>query len=286
MTQLVEAIDGIYRVEFDNPKAQENTEVYLVRGAAAAIIETGPAIMVPEILVALRLLDLHERDIRYTILTHLHLDHAGGAGQLARELPNTKIVVHQRGAGHLIDPRKLIEGTQRAFGADFEKEHGAIVPIASEQVLSVQGGETLDLGGRQLELVYTPGHAAHHLVILDRKTRGLFCGDTLGQYFPEVDLLVPVPALPLFNVEMTRESIEKIRRLKPAVLLFSHGGPRRDVERLIRGFEDSIDILDTIASEAHSQGLDAEQLSERLRQHDTKVMDLLRSPRTPGNVRH
>lgn len=285
MTEVIEVAADIYQVKFDDRRSQEITDVYLMRANDAAIIEIGSATMVPEILAALRFLHWDKRDVAYIIPTHLHLDHAGGAGQLARELRSARVVAHQRGVRHLVYPAKLIEGIREAFGSEFEKEYGAIVPVPSEQVLAVHDGDLLDLGGRELEVLYTPGHASHHIVILDRKTRGLFCGDALGQYFPEVDLIVPVPALPVFDVEMAKESIERMRRLRAEMLLFSHGGVRRDVERLMGHVEAGIDILAGIASEAFQQGLDMEELSKRLSGPDMRMKEVLKSPAIPKRIR-
>ena len=285
MTEVIEAADGIYRVKLDRDRALESCDIYLLRGDMGAIIETGPSSVIPEVLEALRLLNWDESDIAYVIPTHLHLDHAGGASKLARALPNAQVLAHQRGARHLIDPTRLIEGTRHAYGDNFEEKYGAILPVSSARVLTVHGGEILDLGSRELEIHYAPGHAPHQIVILDRKTRGLFCGDALGEYFPKLDLITPVAAPPLFDVEAAKESLRSIRRLKPAMLIFSHGGVRRDVDRVIDLVEQSIDGLSGIAREAFRQGLDAEELSKRLGDYDEKLAAVLGRTDIPEKLR-
>jgi len=263
----------------------ESCDIYLLRGDLGAIVETGPSSVVSEVLEALRLLNWDKSDIAYIIPTHLHLDHAGGAGKLARALPNARVLAHQKGASLLVDPTRLIEGTRHAYGDNFEEKYGAILPVSSERVLTVHGGEILDLGGRELEIHYTPGHAPHQIAILDRKTRGVFCGDALGEYFPKLDLITPVAAPPFFDVEAAKQSLRKIRRLKPTMLLFSHGGVRRDIERVIDLVEQAIDGLSGIAREAFRQGLDAEELSRRLGDYDQKLAEVLRSPDIPEKIR-
>ena len=131
-------------------------------------------------------------------------------------------------------------------------------------MLKVDGGETLDLGGRQLQIYYTPGHAPHHIAILDSKTQGLFCGEALGHYYPELDLLSPAVALPFFDVDMAKKSIRDIRRLKPAMLLFSQRGVSKDVERLAYLAEEAIDAFSAVILEGFHHGASITALSQRL----------------------
>jgi len=285
LTEVVEDVEGIYRVKLARDRVFESCDIYLLRGDLGAIIETGPSSVIPEVLEALRILNWDRADIAYVIPTHLHLDHAGGASKLVRALPNAQVVAHQRGARHLIDPTRLIEGTRHAYGDSFEERYGAILPVSSGRVLTVHGGEVLDLGGREMEIHYAPGHAPHQIAILDRKTRGLFCGDALGEYFRKLDLITPVAAPPFFDVEAAKESLRNIRRLKPAMLILSHGGVRRDVDRVIDLVEQSIDGLSGIAHEAFRQGLDAEELSKRLGDYDEKLAAVLRRPDIPEKIR-
>ena len=120
MPQIIEAADGIYRVEFDDSRAVATTEVYFVRGDLAAIIETGPSILIPELLQALRLLNWDKEEVAYVIPTHIHMDHAGGVGRLMQELPRAQVVAYGRAARHLIDPTKLVQGTRQTYGDNFE----------------------------------------------------------------------------------------------------------------------------------------------------------------------
>lgn len=285
MTEVVEAAEGIYRVKLSRDRAFVSCDIYLLRGDLGAIIETGPSSVVHEVLEALSILNWYKTDIVYVILTHVHLDHAGGASKLIRALPNAQVVAHHRGARHLIDPTRLTESTRHAYGDNFDEKYGAILPVSSERVLTVHGGEVLDLGSRELEIHYTPGHAPHQIAILDRKTRGLFCGDALGEYFRKLDLITPVAAPPFFDVEAAKESLRNIRRLKPAMLIFSHGGVRRDVDRVIDLVEQSIAGLSGIAHEAFRQGLNAEELSKRLGDYDEKLAAALVRPDIPDEFR-
>jgi glyoxylase-like metal-dependent hydrolase (beta-lactamase superfamily II) len=162
---------------------------YLVRGRdSVAVVETGTFRTVPRILAALEQARLPREAVSHVIVTHVHLDHAGGAGALMRELPRATLVAHPRGARHLVDPSKLWAGTVAVYGAEpTQAMYGAPVPIAPERV--VEGGEgfTLDLGGRRLRLLDAPGHAKHHFVVFDEATRGFFTGDSFGLSYREAD---------------------------------------------------------------------------------------------------
>lgn len=208
----------------------------------------------------------------YIIPTHLHLDHGGGAGLLAKELPEARVVAHLKGARHLMEPSRLIEGTRQAFGAHFEEEFGPILPVPEQRMLVVEGGERLDLGGRELEIVYTPGHASHHICILDDKTRALFCGEALGHYHPEVNFISPSVAMPMFEVELALKSIRTIRELMPELLVFSQYGASRDVDQLVDLAEQQVKVHAEIVLQAVRQGASQAEMEKRLREYDRSLL--------------
>src|SRR5512138_3241421 len=142
---------------------------YLVRGRdSAAVVETGAASAVPRILAALAAQGLSPADVSHVVVTHVHLDHAGGAGALLRELPRARLVVHPRGARHLVDPSKLVAGTIEVYGeARFRALYGELVPVPAERVVEAPDGFTVELGGRRLRILDAPGHAKHHFVVWD-----------------------------------------------------------------------------------------------------------------------
>jgi len=272
MTTVFEAAPDIYQVQFDNDSDLTNCEVYLLRGEVGAVIEAGPAALIPQVLEALRLLRWDYTDIAYVIPTHLHLDHGGGAGALTQALPQAKVVAHCRGARHFVNPSELIEGTREAFGPDFERTYGAILPVLSERVLGVADGEVLDLGGKQLQILYTPGHAPHHMSVLDKETKSLFCGDALGRYFPELDLICPTITLPMFDRELARDSTAKMRQVGAGFLAFSHGGVCRNVNRMIDLAEEAVDVFCGMALEALGQNLSVAELAARFRDYHRKLV--------------
>jgi glyoxylase-like metal-dependent hydrolase (beta-lactamase superfamily II) len=162
---------------------------YIVRGRdAAAIVETGHAATVPRLLAALEQLGLAREAVSHVIVTHVHLDHAGGAGALMRSLPRATLVAHPRGARHMIDPAKLWAGTVGVYGEEATRAlYGDPIPVAAERVVEAPDGFSVDLGERRLRFLDAPGHARHHVVVLDEATRGLFTGDSFGLSYRETD---------------------------------------------------------------------------------------------------
>jgi glyoxylase-like metal-dependent hydrolase (beta-lactamase superfamily II) len=156
----------------------------------------------------------------YIIPTHIHVDHAGGAGALAKRYPRAKVLVHPRGAKHLANPSHLIEITQRIYGSDFETRSGAVLPVPESQLQVVENEDIIVLGGRQLQIIHAPGHASHHLAILDMSQNGLFCGEALG--LPPH--LLPSAAPYSFDEDAYLRTIEYLRQLRPRTLFYSHGG--------------------------------------------------------------
>jgi glyoxylase-like metal-dependent hydrolase (beta-lactamase superfamily II) len=162
---------------------------YVLRGRdSAAVVETGHVHAVPRVLGALRQLGIARDAVSHVIVTHVHLDHAGGAGALLRELPRATLVAHPRGARHLVDPSKLWAGTVGVYGEEATRAlYGEAIPVAAARVVEAPDGFSLDLGARPLRFLDAPGHARHHVVVLDEATRGFFTGDSFGLSYRETD---------------------------------------------------------------------------------------------------
>ncbi len=184
--------------------------VYYIASSAPAIIDIGPSVATLDLIEALQRLDDPSR-LRYAVLTHIHMDHAGGAGSLVRQLPQVEIVVHRRGARHLADPAKLIEASKTAFGDDFEQQYGVVLPVPENRIKSVDDGDVVDLGNRKLRVIYGPGHATHHMAVWDEENRELFCGEALGR--PQSTIVAPVSG---FDPDLALETIDRLQALQPA----------------------------------------------------------------------
>jgi glyoxylase-like metal-dependent hydrolase (beta-lactamase superfamily II) len=188
-------------------------------------------VLVPDIQKAAEELGISKPE--YIIPTHIHLDHAGALGKLALTFPDTWLVLNRQGARHMVEPSRLIKSTKMAFGDDFEKMYGPILPLPESRLKLVRDGDRLKLGGRELLIVHTPGHAAHHIAIFDTKTWGLFCGESLGLIYGPGYPPLPAVAPPSFDLELYLNDMKNLKALKPRLLFYSHGTVADEPEKLI-----------------------------------------------------
>ena len=197
--------------------------VYLIDDEEKALIETGTSNDVAAILAAVKDFGLRPPDIDYLIVSHVHLDHAGGAGFLLESMPNATVYVHERGAKHLEDPKKLVASAGQAL-RDMASEFGTMRPIRPDRLVPVRDGTTLDLGRRVLRFLDSPGHAPHELTIFDESNRCVYTGDACGLYFPADEILIPIAPAPSFDLGQNLTVFRRLMELQPRALLFSHFG--------------------------------------------------------------
>jgi glyoxylase-like metal-dependent hydrolase (beta-lactamase superfamily II) len=279
--EIVDAGNGIHVVDTGYVRPRLAASHIVVDGDRAAIVDTGPAPAAPYILDALVQLGLEREQVEYLLLTHVHLDHAGGAGQLMAALPNARAVLHPRGAPHLVEPSKLIAGSVAVYGEDLFRElYGEIVPVPAERVTTVQDGDRLQLGARTFVFLDTPGHARHHYCAVDLDHRLIFSGDTFGISYREFDtsagpFVFPTTTPVQFDPPALHASIDRLMSYRPERIALTHYGPVGDLERLARDLHDCIDELVRIAR-AHADARDRRtriaadmfaRLSERLDRH-------------------
>jgi len=266
MVELKEVANGIYHFEASLPVMTSPFTVYLIKETQGVLIEPGPASLVPLIQEAMKQLGMKE--LAYIIPTHIHVDHAGGAGKLAELFPRAKVLVHPNGLKHAVDPSRLIESTKSVFGPDFEAGFGPILPVPESQIKVPQDGEVIKVGSRELQIIYAPGHAPHHIAIIDRSVNGIFCGEALG--LPgEGGKHPPMPAVapPSFDQELYIKSMEKLRKLGAKALFYSHGGVvGYDVDRLITQAEEFTRILGEIIIKALKEGGSNEEINRRVKE--------------------
>jgi glyoxylase-like metal-dependent hydrolase (beta-lactamase superfamily II) len=209
------------------------TSAYLIHAAHPTLVETGPTTSVEAVHAGLDSLGLGADDLANIVVTHIHLDHAGGVGRLAAAFPSATVWVHERGAPHLADPAKLVASAARVYGDERLKTlFGDVDPVPAERLRSVTEGDSVHLGDRSLEVLYTPGHASHHVSLVDTGSGALFTGDALGVHLPDVGVLQPATPPPDIDIELGVESIERIRERADGLLLFSHFGPVTEVDEL------------------------------------------------------
>ncbi|MGH9390999.1 MAG: MBL fold metallo-hydrolase, partial [Vicinamibacteria bacterium] len=198
--------------------------IYLVDDDRKAVIETGTSWDASRILEAVRAFGLKPADVDALVVSHIHLDHAGGAGFLMSEMPQAKVYVHERGFKHLVDPTKLVASARQALGPEEAELFGTMRPISADRLVSVKDGDLLDLGKHRLQFLDSPGHAPHELTILDERNRCLYTGDAAGLYFPGDEILMPIAPAPAFDLEKNLETFRRLLTLEPRALLFSHYG--------------------------------------------------------------
>ncbi len=236
---------------------------YYLDGDMPVLIDPGPGSVAPELLAADGL-GIDWRNLSYIIPTHIHLDHGGGTGYLVQHLQKPEVILHPKGATHFIDTSILVRGARLIFGQDFEQVLGPVIPIPRERVHVARDGEVIRLGKRDLKLVYSPGHAVHHIAIFDSLTEGLFCGDALG-FLAESTSDVPFPVgLSPFDPRAYVETIDKLAALHPKVVFYAHHGPRTDVDKLIGKVKEVCTAFDDIIYRGIKAGEDDPRISQRI----------------------
>ena len=215
--------------------------------AEGILIDTGTTYSIPYVMQTLRQQKLVPEQIKAVCLTHIHLDHAGGAGELMRVLPNAKLYVHPRGSRHMIDPSKLIAGTIGVYGEDmYKKLYKEILPIDAERVVEVQDGDILAVGKREFELIHTQGHAKHHYCLVDKANGAAFTGDSFGVSYRETDnqnghFIFPTTTPIHFDPDAAHASIEKIMSYGLQHVYLTHYSQRSGLQNCADQLHDDLD---------------------------------------------
>lgn len=256
---------------------------YLIRERErAAIIDSGTYHCVPRFLEALDYYGITRENVDFVIPTHVHLDHAGGAGELIRQLPNAQLVVHPRGAPHLIDPTRLIAGTSAVYGVDgFRERFGEVVPVPADRVITAPDRFTVNLGRRTLVFIDSPGHARHHFCIYDARSEGIFSGDTFGVSFREFDtdsgaFVFATTTPPQFDPEAWYTTLDRLASFNPRRMYVAHFGCVESVPQLSDQLRGSIRAFVDMA-------LALANMDDRKRRIEEKMLsDLVQALRDHG----
>ena len=250
---VMSVVDGISVIDSEY-YSKDFAAIYLLKQKnKVIIIETGTNYSVPYVKEALSQIGLSFSDVSYVIPTHVHLDHAGGAGLLMMQCQNAALVVHPRGARHLIDPSKLVAGAKAVYGENkFKEYYGEIFPIDANRVIQADDNFILDFDGRELRFIDTPGHARHHFCIWDKATKSMFTGDTFGISYRDLDhqdelYILPSTSPVQFDPEALIQSINRIMEFKPERVCLTHFSAIKPTKKATNKLIESIHFVSNLA---------------------------------------
>jgi len=265
LDDVYEIAENIYAIDNCLYSIPGLSSVYLINEEKKALIDIGPATSVNAVLDGIKKFGIRPEDVDYIILTHIHLDHAGGVGVLIESMPRAQVIVHYRGARHMVNPEKLIKGAVEAHGYEFVKRRdGFPVPIEEKRVTAVHDGDELRLSENQLlKFIDAPGHAPHSLCIHESRGNGAFTGDSAGLYLPEYDILVRSSPQPGFDEVQFVDTLKRLMEMNLSRIYFAHRGTSSRVQELAELAIKKLQIWSDMTTEAiRENGLDG--LAERL----------------------
>lgn len=264
---------------------KERTGTYVLREQKITLIESGPSPSVSHVTKGLKELGIDLNEVEYIIVTHIHLDHAGGAGLLLSQCPNAKLVVHPKGARHMIDPSRLIAGAKAVYGEQFDQLFNPIVPVQEDLVIIKKDQETLKIGPNcELTFYDTPGHAAHHFSIYDPISNGIFTGDTLGVRYESlakegIHFVLPSTSPSQFNPDATKLSLKRIQALNVETIYFGHFSASHEPVKVYNQLSEFLEVFVSTGKEVFDQGGSYLDLQKRLLTTITEYLDELNVPR-------
>lgn len=275
----------IYQIELVDRMEGGRSTGYFIDAEQKTIVEMGASVSVPRVLNALKQLNIAPEEITYVIVTHIHLDHAGGAGLLLEKLPNAKLIVHPRGARHMIDPSKLIAGAKQVYGDEFDRLFGPMTPVPEEKTIIADDEFELSIGNNRTLYFYdSPGHAYHHFAVYDPTSKGIFSGDSTGMSAPwlrekfGVDFYAPTSSPVQFDPEAMIATLRRFAELDVEQVFMTHYGHHSDAKRVIAENIERAEAFARIAEEAYQENPTWEHTAEKLRQYFHKELIKLGVP--------
>lgn len=263
----ITALGGdVYEIDTKMAGYSGITAGYLILGDRPCLVETGTATSAATVREAITSLGVGPDDLATVVVTHIHLDHAGGVGDIARYFPNAQVVVHEKGARHLADPERLMKSARMVWGDRLDTLFGDMSPTEAERIVALGDTGAIDLGnGRKLTSHYSPGHAKHHVGLIDTRTGDLYVGDAAGVYIPETNDVRPATPPPDFDLKTALDSIALFRDLQPRRLLFSHYGPVDAVQEILERSAEELNIWVDLTKRAHTEGMDLDHATAMVR---------------------
>ena len=255
MADIQKVGDNIYAIDDNLYQIPRSGSVYFLAEEKKALIDTGPGTSANVVLEGIRQLGFRPDEVDYLVITHIHLDHAGGAGTLLKEMPRARVVVHPRAVKHLIDPSRLLESSVAAQGPEVLARNGEVLAIDAQRLAPVTDGAVVRLGrGQDLTIIHAPGHASHEICVLESRNRGLFAGDAVGHYLAGTNIMVPVTPPSSFDLELYLQTLARLMQLEASRIYFAHSDTSEDVRARLEAAAEELRARDSIIAQTASEG--------------------------------
>jgi len=275
LTQVTQLSTGTWQISHPFLGEEGIVGSYLVAGnGEVAIVDPGPGSMVDSLLAAIREAGFEPQDVTHILATHVHLDHAGNAGTLARLMPEATVYAHSKGALHLLDTTKVVASASRIFGERMKLLWGEIEPVPQDRLRVIERGDIIPVAGRRLEVHYTPGHAVHHVTYFDAHSGEAFVGDVAGARLQGIDYVRPPTPPPDLDLEAWSESMQLVKRLHPDVIYLGHFGGYSDINPLFAELRERLYAWGDIVLAAMREG-----------KQEAEIIDLLIEKTRPELLR-
>lgn len=267
MVDITEVAENIYMIDDQLYSIPKFGSVYLLNEEKKALVDSGPTTSAKVVLDGIRKVGFRPEDITFIIVTHIHLDHAGGAGVLLKGMPQARVVVHHKGARHLVNPAKLINSVMEVEGEEAMVRNGEVVPIEEHRVQAIHNGDTIKLSNKQvLKFIDAPGHAPHELCIFESRNGGVFVGDAVGNRVAGNRILIPITPPPSFGLELYINTLKRLMRLNATTIYFAHFGISNKVQENLQLAIDKLQARNDIIIKAIKENR-FDSVAERLIAH-------------------
>ncbi|MEM2249428.1 MAG: MBL fold metallo-hydrolase [Conexivisphaerales archaeon] len=266
--------EHIFMIDVEVAGIQHYIASYVLMGEKIAIIETGPASSIQNLIRGLISLGIKPGDVSYIAVSHIHLDHSGGVGALVKHLPKAKVIVHEKGAPHLVNPEKLWQHSQMIL-EELAEVYGKLEPVPADQIIAAKDGMTFEIGkGITLQVMETLGHASHHLSYYETQSNGIFVGDAAGMYLNDMDVIVPTTPPP-FRLDLALASLKKLADLGPSVLYYTHFGKAKNATKKLHIYIDQLRLWANIAKQSLDKCEDLEKIGHKITENDGAIKKAL-----------
>jgi glyoxylase-like metal-dependent hydrolase (beta-lactamase superfamily II) len=276
MVYTQEVATNVFLIDDELYNIPRSGSVYFLAEEKKALIDTGPSTSSDIVLLGIRQIGSQAEEIDYVILTHIHLDHAGGAGTLLKAMPRATVLAHPRALKHLVDPSKLVNSAIQAQGDEDLKRNGPVISISPDRVQAVHEGDRIYLSDAQnLQIMECPGHAPHEICVLESRNRGIFVGDAVGHIVEGTDVILPVTPPPSFDLDLYLKSLQRLKKLQSSIIYFAHAGASRQTREKLEAAERELLIRDKIISQAFSQNR-PDIAAQKVIEHVREILEVIK----------